>query len=143
MTETPLSGAVLISPWVVLESSEHSMEANKKSDILSAASLTYWAQNFLGGAALDAWNNPLQAPMDWWDSLPVKRILVTYGDKELLRDDVEALGKLLQQRHADTTVLNFSDEVHVHMIMNRFLRIKKHCKSEMAYLKWLDEHFGS
>lgn len=88
-------GTVLISPWVTMDTSAESIQSNKSKDILSPAALGYWARNFLGGAALDYWNSPLMAPDEWWSNLPVDNVLVTYGDDELLRDDVSALcGKL-------------------------------------------------
>ncbi|KAI1869261.1 uncharacterized protein JN550_005891 [Neoarthrinium moseri] len=134
---TPLGGAVLVSPWVQLQSSATSLETNKQEDILSTPSLAYWAKNFLGDAAPDAWNSPLTAPLEWWDDLPVKRILVTYGDKELLRDDAGKLCEILREHHAETTALAFPGELHVHMVMNRFLLIRKPCESERAYVKWM------
>ncbi|KAI3394331.1 hypothetical protein diail_2883 [Diaporthe ilicicola] len=135
-----LSGAVLVSPWVDLQSSCPSVESNKQNDLLSASSLEYWAKNFLGGAAADPWNSPFTAPPEWWIDLPVKKILLTYGERELLRDDAVQLSEMLQKCHAGTTVMNFPGELHVHMIMNRFLRIRGPCESEKAYVKWLSDH---
>jgi acetyl esterase/lipase len=82
-----LSGAVLVSPWVSLDTSVASMQLNRDKDVLTARSLEYWARNFLGGADLDAWNHPTMAPEEWWRDLLVDDILVLYGDDELLRDD--------------------------------------------------------
>ena len=82
-----LSGAVLISPWVTMDTSAASMQLNKDKDVLSASSLAYWACNFLGGADYDPWNTPTMAPEEWWGDLLVDDILVLYGDDELLRDD--------------------------------------------------------
>jgi acetyl esterase/lipase len=85
------SGAVLISPWVTMSTTAESMHTNRAKDILSAASLAYWAQNFLGGAALDPWNSPLGAPAEWWSSLRVEDLIIIYGEDELLRDDTSML----------------------------------------------------
>lgn len=90
------SGAVLISPWVAMDTSAESMLANKRKDILSAPALAYWAQNFLGGAAPDSWNTPLMTPTEWWSDLPVDEIVVMYGDDELLRDDTSMLCEKLK-----------------------------------------------
>jgi acetyl esterase/lipase len=140
---TAFASAVLVSPWVKLEPTASTTKARKEDDILTAPSLAYWAKNFLGGAALDPWNSPLMAPADWWDNLPAKKILVTYGEKELLREDAEALCEILQKHHAETTTMKFSNELHVHMVMNRFLLINKPCESQKAYMQWLDNHVSS
>lgn len=74
-----------------MNSSAESIQINRGKDILSAAALTYWAQNFLGGAAPDPWNTPLIAPKDWWPRILTDEVVVMYGDDELLRDDITKL----------------------------------------------------
>jgi acetyl esterase/lipase len=93
-----IGGAVLISPWVSMNSSAESMQANQHRDILSVAALAYWARNFLGDSSIDAWNAPLIAPEEWWSDLIVRDILVVYGDDELLRDDISILCERLKVR---------------------------------------------
>ncbi len=91
--------AILVSPWVAIDADHTSaepMQAEKRNDVLSAAALAYWAQNFLAGAALDFWNAPLTAPAEWWRDVPVDDILVTYGDDELIRDDTSKLCERLK-----------------------------------------------
>jgi acetyl esterase/lipase len=101
------SGAVLVSPWVTMDTSADSMKSNKGKDILSLTALEYWAQNFLGGASLDCWNSPLIAPEDWWSDLLVDDVLVTYGDRELLRDDISALCTKLEVRHIEPSFVSY------------------------------------
>jgi hypothetical protein len=48
-----------------------------------------------------------------------------------------------QANHAKTTALKFANEIHVHMVMNRFLKINKPCESEKVFAKWMNEHLGS
>ncbi|KAH8900503.1 alpha/beta-hydrolase [Thozetella sp. PMI_491] len=141
--DVPLSGAVLISPWVALLSSADSIKTNEREDILSAESLSYWARNFFGGAAPDSWNSPLAAPSEWWSDLPVEKILVTYGDKEMIRDDAAKLCQLLQDHHPRTTAVEFPGEIHAHMLMNRYLHINKACASEKVYVEWLKDHLNT
>jgi acetyl esterase/lipase len=138
-----LSGAILVSPWVNMASSSDSMKSNEHRDILSAAALVYWAQNFLGGSAPDPWNSPLTAPTEWWSNLPIDDMLITYGEDELLRDDTSRLCEILQTHHAQTTTaLEFSGELHVHMVINRLLRINKSCESEKVFVNWLNDHLS-
>jgi acetyl esterase/lipase len=134
-----LSGAALISPWVVNASPEcESMRSNKEKDVLSAPALKYWTTNFMGDSTPDHWNSLLTTPAEWWADLPVADILITYGDNELLRDGISELCDAMTAGHVRTTATNFSGELHAHMLMNRFLKINKPCESERVFLDWLD-----
>ena len=81
-----------------MNSSAESIQVNRRKDILSAAALTYWAQNFLGGAVPDPWNTPLMAPEDWWAEILADEVIAMYGDDELLRDDAAILCEKLKVR---------------------------------------------
>ena len=136
-----LSGAALLSPWVVHTSPESkSMKENEDKDLLSAAALDYWTRNFMGDSAPDHWNSILTAPTEWWADLPAEDILITYGDNEVLRDSASELCDVIQAGHKSTRAVKFSGELHAHMLMNRFLHINKSCESERVFLKWLDGH---
>ncbi|KAL1873437.1 hypothetical protein VTK73DRAFT_982 [Phialemonium thermophilum] len=132
-----LSGAVLISPWVDLQSTCDSIKTNQSRDILSEAALAYWARNFLADADRDPWNHPLSAPIEWWKEIPVDAILLTYGDEECFRDDATKLAQVLQNSAANVRAVKCDGELHEHMIINRFLRINKPCYSETVLLEWL------
>ncbi|OAA57631.1 Alpha/beta hydrolase fold-3 [Niveomyces insectorum RCEF 264] len=133
-----LAGAALISPWVInADPSKGYTDANKNKDILYADALDYWARNFLGAAAPDSWTCPLITPGDWWADIPVDDILVTYGEDELLRENATEFVRVLQAGHARTTAVGYAGEFHVHMVMNRFLRINGECKSEEQFRAWL------
>jgi acetyl esterase/lipase len=137
--EGRLSGAALISPWVMNATSVHeSMTANKDKDLLSAEALDYWTKNFMGDAAPDYWNSLLTVPGKWWTEMPVEDILATYGDDELLRDAASELCNAIQKGHAKAITRRFSTELHAHMLMNRFLHINKPCESEQVFRDWLD-----
>lgn len=132
------AGAALISPWVELKSPALSSEKPEaKQDVITPAGLAYWAQNLLGAADTDPWNSPLSAPTEWWGDLPVDEMLVTYGKDELFRDDVSRLGEMIRAAHPHAKVVECEREIHVHMVMNRFLKINKPCRSEREFVGWL------
>ena len=157
------SNAVLISPWVNMDTSAPSMQANKDKDSLTTEALVYWARNFMGSAASDYWNAPSTIPTEWWGDLPVDEILVLYGDNELLRDDTSVFCERLkvnrtltvptsgilkltlctQAHHPQTTALKLPGEIHGHIVLNRFLKINKSCESERIYVKWMNDHLRS
>ena len=42
----------------------------------------------MGTAIRDNYNSPLDAPVDWWSTLPASRILLVAGADELFVDDI-------------------------------------------------------
>ncbi|KAH8903365.1 alpha/beta-hydrolase [Coniochaeta sp. PMI_546] len=147
-----LAGAALISPWVepgggsttttTTTTTTASLRSEKRGvagrDVITPEGLAYWAGNLLGGAEKDPWNSPLSAaPGEWWGDLPVEEVLVTYGREELFADDVARLGEVLGAAHPRAKVVGCEGELHVHMVMNRFLRINKPCRSEREFVAWL------
>lgn len=92
------AGAVLISPWVTLETSADSMQFKANRDLLCSVALAYWARNTLGDAASDSWSKLLLTPTEQWNDLSVDEVVVIYGDDELLRDDTSLLCERLKVR---------------------------------------------
>ncbi|CAK7216767.1 hypothetical protein SEUCBS140593_002981 [Sporothrix eucalyptigena] len=148
-----LAGAALLSPWIITANpGDGLVQENEANDVLYAAALDYWAQNFLGPANSaspqgEPWSCPLSTPGDWWADLPVDDLFVTYGENEVLRDNVAQFcsALLLSQRKKEglaaespkkVTAKGYPDEMHVHMVMNRFLKLNKPCKSEKDFLAW-------
>ncbi|KAG5980226.1 hypothetical protein E4U54_006820 [Claviceps lovelessii] len=146
VTAAPLqdtfAGAVILSPWLSLHVPAQAMRADPTEDVLDQHSLAGWAAGFLGGAPSDPWNDPLTAPRDWWSGLPFDDILLLYGQDELLRDDGVTLAGLLEESHPSVVAVGVPGEVHVHMVMNRFLRLNRPCESEEVYKRWMEEHLG-
>ncbi|KAG6028474.1 hypothetical protein E4U19_001488 [Claviceps sp. Clav32 group G5] len=136
------AGAVLLSPWLSLYTPVQAMRDTDAEDVLDKESLARWADGFLGGALPDPWNDPLTAPREWWTELPIEDILLLYGEEELLRDDGARLAGVLGECHASTVAVAVPGEVHVHMVMNQFLLLKKPCESEELYKRWMERHLG-
>lgn len=137
--EGRLSGAALISPWVInMDPGYESLKANEDKDLLSAAALNYWTKNFMGSSTPDYWNSVLTVPAEWWADLPVEDILVTYGNNEVLRDGALDLSKAMQAGHPRTTARKYSNELHAHMVMNRFLHFNRPCESEKVFRSWIE-----
>ncbi|KAG5940231.1 hypothetical protein E4U53_007625, partial [Claviceps sorghi] len=132
------AGAVMLSPWLSL----HAPPSAQAADVLDGHSLARWADTFLGGAPPDPWNDPLTAPREWWSALPFEDILLLYGQDELLRADGAALAALLEGCHASVVAVAAPGEVHVHMLMNRFLLLNKPCRSEEVYKRWMEDRLG-
>ncbi|KAM7191400.1 Alpha/Beta hydrolase fold [Naviculisporaceae sp. PSN 640] len=82
--------AILISPWVTLVSTSHK---NNPSDYLEVQHLHRYGLQFAGGRIPE--NNFLVSPgsckdKSWWKrSRPLAGIFVTYGEEEVLAEDIE------------------------------------------------------
>ncbi|CAK7217755.1 hypothetical protein SBRCBS47491_003278 [Sporothrix bragantina] len=145
-----LAGAALISPWMITAArSEGLVQENEPNDVLHAIALDYWAQNFLGNVnpSNEPWSCPLTTPSEWWADLPVDDLFVTYGESEVLRDNAAQLcSALLLARPAreekegqasrKISAKGYAGEMHVHMVMNRFLKLNEPCKSEEDFVAW-------
>lgn len=94
--EGNLRSALLLSPWVNIDTSAASMTANKEKDILVAGCLDRWRGAYIGAAEADPWNAPLSAPISWWEGSKVEEFFVLLGDDELLRDDILKLTYSMQ-----------------------------------------------
>jgi acetyl esterase/lipase len=82
-------GVLLISPWVAFDQSAGSFQSNANKDYLSRAALKAWSDAFIGGAAVDNYNTPLEAEPEWWEDLPASEVFVTAGADEVLLDDIK------------------------------------------------------
>lgn len=150
-----LAGAALLSPWIITRArSEGLVRANEPKDVLHAAALDYWAQNYLGPAVEiegknkeaeadkgTPWSCPLTTPEGWLAELPVDDMFVTYGEDEVLCGNVAQFCTALYRERKPvpafkTSAKGYANEMHVHMVMNRFLKLGEPCLSEEEFKAW-------
>jgi acetyl esterase/lipase len=84
----PLLGAVFISPWVGFDISKPSYQKNEFLDLIPPVAAQRWSAAYMGSAKPDYYNEPIRAPSSWWNDVPVKDVLITGGDEEILVDDI-------------------------------------------------------
>ncbi|RXW22054.1 hypothetical protein EST38_g3797 [Candolleomyces aberdarensis] len=115
-----LRGALGISPWFPVHSKKaaaKSYQENRGSDIISPEALRDFARIYAAGVPES--HKPhfdfTTTPKEWFKGLDgvVDRILITVGEKELLRDDIleVARGKVAEY-HPDTTIILQEFGVH-------------------------------
>ncbi|KAG5338971.1 hypothetical protein C0989_005470, partial [Termitomyces sp. Mn162] len=99
----PFSGVYLMSPWVSLTGKTGSMITNDDSDSVGIKALTYWGRIVLDGVPekYRSYLEPYYAPEDWFMDLStvVRRVFVTDGDAECLRDEIAAVADHLGKKH--------------------------------------------
>jgi len=101
----PFAGIVLMSPWLIFDSESDSF-LNNKCDILSKKSLLAWGRFIREDTVEEGntnesrgfWVEPRKAPVEWWRGTDKvsQHFLLTYGDREALKDDIIEFGKTLQ-----------------------------------------------
>lgn len=137
------AGAAVVSPWLNLHADPEDMAVCERQDVIERRAVKRWAANWLCGAPSDCWNDPLTAPADWWADVPIDGVFLAYGEDELLRDGCAALAEVLKTAHRSVAAYGVQGELHVQMIMNRFLRLNKPCASEDIYARWMQDRLAA
>ncbi|KIK60065.1 hypothetical protein GYMLUDRAFT_261641 [Collybiopsis luxurians FD-317 M1] len=100
----PLAGALIVSPWVSYSTGSNSYSRNAPHELLPVKTLEKWAdwikdsREYSGVKDDDYFFQPRDAPTEWWHKLEtvVKRVLITAGELEVMRDDAIELSKRMQ-----------------------------------------------
>lgn len=109
-------GAILVSPWVDLESSHGSVTTNATFDWGDREYLGHWSSMYLNGAdARDPRASPLHAELA---GLPP--MLVQVGTAELLHDEVVAFAERARAAGVDVTLETWPEMVHGWSMLNDF-----------------------
>lgn len=93
---SPLKAAIVFSPWVNLGMKSGSVLENQMQDPVSPQIMRTWAQDYLGTAPLDYYNQPSITPYEWWRGIPVKHLLITGAAREMLADDLIKFSEMMK-----------------------------------------------
>ena len=95
---SPLKGALLVSPRVNFSPVAASHTTNRKKNFVNQQILAKWGRYYMETAAMDAYNQPGTASDAWWQGMDVKvrDILVTSGEDEVMFDDTQTFCKTLK-----------------------------------------------
>ncbi|KAG6844167.1 hypothetical protein H0H87_009286 [Tephrocybe sp. NHM501043] len=113
---SPFSGAYAMSPWVNLTSDTGSMITNGDSDVIGREALIYWGNIVLNGVLEEyrPYLEPYYAPEDWFANMSsvVKRVFITAGDAECLRDSIVVFADRVAKQHPAVQFLLQKHGVH-------------------------------
>ncbi|KAK5788575.1 hypothetical protein VI817_009533 [Penicillium citrinum] len=131
------SSVALLSPWVTFDTGKtRSMRLNRYKDALAIPTLNAWSSTFIGNAPLDPYLQPLKAPENWFQGLPVQRVLVLAGGDEIFVDDIREFGESLRHTFPPTIVEIVKDEAHDHLIL-AFLMGEQSSKQQTIFQDWI------
>ncbi|CRG91329.1 DNA-directed RNA polymerase subunit beta'' [Talaromyces islandicus] len=84
-----IGAATLISPWTSMETTFPPQETEPLGDLIHPNCAKFWATGYLAGRPRDNYTDARLAPVEWWNNVPVKKVLVTAGGYELLHPFIE------------------------------------------------------
>ena len=142
---TPLGGVYMMSPWTQLGKGSR-FQINDGKDVIPSSTGVYWGSKVLDGAKPSAipYLVAASAPEDWLQGIDkcVKRMLITAGDMELLRDDIVDYGKHVQKYLEDTTIIVQENGIHADPFLDFLVGEKKLGSLTPKIMDWLEEGFA-
>lgn len=108
----PLAGVFTYAPWINFSTEWPSMKDNIWKDIITPARLTRWSHSYRGDKPADNWNEPFNAPAEWWRDAKTERILVLAGGDEILLSPIQEFVKTIKSVFGEITFVVGDDESH-------------------------------
>ncbi|KAH7909761.1 alpha beta-hydrolase [Hygrophoropsis aurantiaca] len=140
-----IGGMILISPWISLTCDGGSFKENTDLDIIPAWRLASWGAAYL--APIPPLQHPyvqvlaVASPESWFSGINnfVRRIFITAGEKEGLRDDVIQLSKTLSKVHTDVRIEVQPGGIHADPIFDFAAKSNKLSYVTSMIIDWLAE----
>jgi acetyl esterase/lipase len=85
----PLAGAAGIAPWTSLDPSLSEQAVYYGGDIVTPYVGRAWGSEYLNGVERDYYTDASDAPTSWFETYPVKQILILGGANEILLPVIE------------------------------------------------------
>jgi len=140
----PLGGVYMMSPWVRLvdKDRKYLYSNDNKGDLLTGNVINYWGSQVLRNALKEAipYLEPNSAPPMWLSGIDrcVKRVLVTAGGVECLRDEIIKYQDRLKEHHKEVTFILQVNGVHDDPHMDFMTQEKDLGELTPQILDWLD-----
>lgn len=108
-----LGGAVLISPWTLLDTKFPEMEVYHGGDILTTDVAGPWANAYIGSASRDYYTDLSHAPAEWFRGFPVDSVLITGGGNEIMLPLIQDLATRFKEGFERVELFVGDRECHV------------------------------
>ncbi|KIX97477.1 uncharacterized protein Z520_06929 [Fonsecaea multimorphosa CBS 102226] len=132
-----LGGALLVSPWTSFTQERESWKKNFKKDALAPVAVRTWSDNFMTKSPVDNWNQPTEAPADWWKDIKVDSVAIVGGQNEVLMDDIRELAERMKVHNTTIEYLEAPGEAHDAIVLDRTFGLKDELASEQFINKWV------
>lgn len=145
----PLAGAYLMSPWTrINDTADQVLKTDRegKGDFLTRKTGLYWANKIMEGVSQKdlPYADPNTAPSDWLKGVDkyVKRIFISAGGAEILRDEIIKYSEMVKQNHRDTTVYIQDFGIHTDPFFDFLVEEKNLGKLTPKIVDFLDSGFA-
>lgn len=142
----PLAGAYMMSPWVRLVDKERKYLYNNdnKGDMMTGKLLHYWGSIVLRDTSKEAvpFLEPNSAPPMWLSGIDrlVKRVLISAGGVECLRDEIIKYQESFKEHHKDVIFILQANGVHNDPHWDFMTQEKDLGELTPQILDWLDQN---
>ncbi|RDB17645.1 putative steryl acetyl hydrolase mug81 [Hypsizygus marmoreus] len=140
-----ISGVYLMSPWVSFTGDTGSHMINDNTDVVGAKTFAYCGRKVMTGVpeSLRVYLEASKSPGSWFKGIDelVKRILVSAGGAECLRDDIIEVAKQLSRNHQHVELDIQEGSVHNDPYYDFFVGEKKMGDLTPRIVDWLEKGF--
>jgi len=143
---TPLAGVYMMSPWVRLvdKHREYVYSYDNQGDLLSGNLIHRWGSEVLRDAPNEAipYLEPNSTPPMWLNGVDrcVKRVLISAGGVECLRDEIIRYQDRFREHHKDVTFILQANGIHDDPLWDFMTHEKDLGELTPQILDWLDEN---
>ena len=145
---SPLGGVYMMSPWVRLIDKDRQYlygRNNNKGDVLTGDRINYWGSEVFRDASKEAipYLEPNSTPPMWLNGVDrcVKRVLISAGGLECLRDEIiKYYQHVFQEHHKDVTFVLQANGIHDDPYWDFAAHEKDLGELTPQILDWLDEN---
>lgn len=136
----------MMSPWVRLvdKDRQYLYSNDNKGDMVTANRINYWGSEVLRDAPKEAipYLEPNSAPPTWLNGVDkcVKRVLISAGGAECLRDEIIKYEATFQEHHKDVTFVLQANGIHDDPFWDFATHEKDLGELTPQILDWLDEN---
>ncbi|KAJ5160753.1 uncharacterized protein N7482_007757 [Penicillium canariense] len=132
-------GAAMIAPWTLLDTEFPGQDIDHGGDIITTAVAAPWSTAYLGTAKRDYYTDLSTAPAEWFQAFPVRAVLITGGENEILLPIIRDFAEKIQAGFTDVELFVGHRECHVAPIYNLYLGDKSETEQGKKVKSWLTE----
>lgn len=144
---SPLGGAFMMSPWTRMVDKDGCLYTNNgKGDFLDAQSIIKWGSIVVDGVpeSIIPYLEANSAPSNWLEGMEklVKRVMITGGGAETLRDEIIKYASVVKKHHKDVTFVVQENGIHNDPYMDFYTGREDLGNLTPLILEWLGDGFS-
>ncbi|OAA60824.1 lipase/thioesterase [Cordyceps fumosorosea ARSEF 2679] len=135
----PLAGAATIAPWVSLQPDLSDQVIYDGGDIVTTFVGERWSTEFMGDAEPDNYTDAFDAPESWFETFPVKKMLILGGENEIMMPLIELFYEKVKAGFPNVELFKGKGESHVAPVYNIYVGDDSETEQGKKLKSWLIE----